>query len=141
MSPSRAGFGARLIALVIDGLVLSLASGALALALGPVRAFAVVQLGALAYFVGFEGGPTGQTPGKRVMGIKVVAADAHEPAGYGKALIRWVGRFLSALPCGLGYVWALFDQDGRTWHDMLAETEVVAATTASDDLGLNPADG
>lgn len=34
-------------------------------------------------------------------------------------LLEIIGRFLSGLFFGLGYLWALFDKNGQEWHDKL----------------------
>lgn len=99
-----------------------------------------------AYFVVFVGG-CGQTPGKMLLGIAVVRRDG-VPAGYGRALLRWIGYWLSALPGGLGFVPAFFTAERRGLHDWMAGTRVVrrevapARTTSSPVLeGLNEPTG
>ena len=78
-----------------------------------------------AYFGFFEGGPAGQTPGKRVAGIRVIRFDTAGELGWGVALVRNVCRIISAIPCGLGYLWMLWDPEKQTWHDKLSNTVVV----------------
>jgi uncharacterized RDD family membrane protein YckC len=75
-----------------------------------------------------DGGALGQTPGKNLMGIKVVGPYPG-PLGYGKATVRWVGRMLDSIVCGIpiGLFWALFDPERRCWHDLVADTRVVVA--------------
>jgi len=79
----------------------------------------------LGYYVYLEGSPAGQTVGKKVLNIRVVDFQTGGPLGFGKAAIRYVGRILSAIPCGLGYFWMLWDKERQTWHDKLAGTAVV----------------
>lgn len=66
----------------------------------------------------------GQTLGKMAMGLRVVALDG-QAVSYGTAFLRWVSLFVSALPCGAGFLWILVDNEGRAWHDLLAGTRVV----------------
>jgi len=40
-------------------------------------------------------------------------------------LREWIGRWLSGLLFGLGYLWILLDKDRQAWHDKLASTYVV----------------
>ena len=68
----------------------------------------------------------GQTVGKMMMGIKVVADD-DKPTGLGVAFLRWSGYLLSLVPMALGFLWPAFDRDRRAWHDRLAGTRVIAA--------------
>ncbi len=72
-----------------------------------------------------EGGARGQTIGKRVTGIRVIDFDTGGRIGYGGALIRWVGRILSGLILGLGYLWMLWQPEKQCWHDTLAGDVVV----------------
>ena len=69
----------------------------------------------------------GQTPGKWLMGVKVVAKGGG-PIGLRRSLVRLVGYLVSALPCYLGFLWILGPQR-RGWHDRLAGTEVVYVAT------------
>ena len=69
---------------------------------------------------------TGQTIGKRMLGIRVYDfGGSGGPIGYGRAFIRWLGRIISGIPCYLGYLWMLWDKEKQTWHDKLATTVVV----------------
>jgi uncharacterized RDD family membrane protein YckC len=68
----------------------------------------------------------GQTPGKRVLGLRVVEQTTGRNPGFGRMFVRELpGRFLSGLIFGLGYLWALFDKNSQAWHDRLARTVVV----------------
>lgn len=69
-------------------------------------------------------GAQGQTPGKRLWGIRVIGVES-DRIGYGRALIRGCAGFFSALPLGLGFFWALLDPHKQTWHDKVAGTLVV----------------
>ena len=75
------------------------------------------------YFVIFVGG-CGQTPGKMLCGITVVRQDS-SVVGYGRALLRWIGYGLAALPLGLGFLGVLFTAERRGLHDWIAGTRVV----------------
>ncbi len=81
-----------------------------------------------AYFIVFVGG-CGQTPGKMLLGITVVRWDG-APAGYGRALLRWIGYWVAALPLGLGFVPAFFTADRRGLHDWISATREVRRQAA-----------
>lgn len=83
----------------------------------------------LGYFVAFWS-TTGQTPGNRVMQIRVVSTNGGSPKPR-RALVRCVGLVLSALPLFLGYARILFDAKRRAFHDRLAGTLVVDAPQLS----------
>jgi uncharacterized RDD family membrane protein YckC len=89
--------------------------------------FLITDLLSIAYYVYFEGSAAGQTLGKRAMGIRVIDFDNGGPIGYGRAFVRWIGRIVSAIPCGLGYFWMLWDKQKQTWHDKFAKAVVVPA--------------
>ncbi len=67
----------------------------------------------------------GQTVGKMVVGIQVVDSQGNIP-GIGSVLLREiVGKFLSGIAIGLGYLWVAWDKEKRGWHDHIAGTYVV----------------
>ena len=65
----------------------------------------------------------GQTPGKWLLGLRVVALGGGR-VGIGRAALRFAGYLLSALPFYLGFLWVL-GPERRGFHDRLAGTEVV----------------
>lgn len=77
----------------------------------------------LLYFTIFHA-TTGQTLGKLLFRLKVVNLDGGE-LGYGQSFLRFSGYLLSALPLGLGFIWAVLDPKKLTWHDRLAGTYVI----------------
>jgi uncharacterized RDD family membrane protein YckC len=97
---------------------------------GPVRiAIAIVGFVAIiAYPIAFWV-LAGQTPGKALMGLRVVRLD-HKPMTIGCALARYGGYWLAALPLFLGFLWILFDWRRQGWHDKLAGTCVIYTTDA-----------
>jgi len=66
----------------------------------------------------------GATIGMRPWRLKVLAADGR-PAAAGRLCVRYAVATLSLLALGLGFVWALFDDECRCWHDMAAGTRLV----------------
>lgn len=77
----------------------------------------------MAYFTYFHG-YTGRTPGKMVMGLRVIQASG-EAMTPGLAFLRWVGYLVSFLCFGMGYLWVTFDLRKQGWHDKIAGTVVV----------------
>ena len=65
------------------------------------------------------------TPGKMLLGAKVVDADTGKPLTLAKAVLRYLGYFVSFVPLGLGFFWIAFDQRSQGWHDKLANSVVV----------------
>ena len=124
-SGPRASFWLRLAAALIDGVLLGVIGTIIRVIVGDVLGSAVNLLLGLAYYTYLEGSPSGQTVGKRAMSIRVIDFNGMGPIGPGRALIRYLGRIVSAIPCGLGYWWMLWDPEKQTWHDKFATTVVV----------------
>ena len=68
----------------------------------------------------------GQTPGKMMVGVKIIATDG-SPIGVGKAALRLMGCGISGIVFHLGYLWVIWDKNKRGWHDKIAGTYVVEA--------------
>ena len=83
-------------------------------------------LWAVGYFVTFWSS-TGQTPGSRVMRVRVCRADDGLPLRPARALLRFEGLLLAALPLFAGFLPILVDARRRGLQDMLAGTVVVSA--------------
>ena len=79
-----------------------------------------------AYFVTFWSS-TGQTPGNRVMHIRVVHARDGTVLRPWRALLRLAGVMLAALPLFLGFLPILLNERRRGVHDMIAGSVVVGA--------------
>jgi uncharacterized RDD family membrane protein YckC len=81
---------------------------------------------------------TGQTLGSRLMRIRLVT----EHGGRLKprrALLRWIGMNLAAIPLFAGFIPILFDRKRRGFADWLARTVVIEAPQPSDAVAQPPA--
>jgi uncharacterized RDD family membrane protein YckC len=67
----------------------------------------------------------GQTIGKSLLGLEVRTPDG-EALNYSQALFRWLAYGVSAAFFGLGFLWVGLNPGKRGWHDLLANTIVVA---------------
>lgn len=63
----------------------------------------------------------GATLGKLAVGVRVVDQHGMYP-GFGQATGRYFATILSSCGLMLGYIWAGFHPQKRTWHDSLANT-------------------
>ena len=78
----------------------------------------------LGYYVVFTAW-RGQTLGKMALGIQVVDRQGNVP-NLGQVLLREVvGKILSSIALGLGYLWVAWDKEKRGWHDHIGGTYVV----------------
>ena len=67
----------------------------------------------------------GTTPGKMMLGLHV-AKENGERAGFFIMLVREViGKALSLIVFGLGFLWIILDKENQGWHDKLMSTYVV----------------
>ena len=134
-----AGYGARIVAYIVDSFLISIGVGVLAflaiLAGGGDNSgilttilvgFAVI-LG-LAYFP-FFWQRDGMTPGMQLFNIRVVRDKDGGPLGWGSAILRLIGYTINSIIFGLpiGWLWVLFDKRRRGWHDLIGGTVVVKA--------------
>lgn len=131
-SGPRAGFGSRLLAALIDGIIVGVAGAIIYGVLGAIGGDAGLVIGyvlaiilGVAYYAYFEGGATGQTLGKKVASVRVIDMGSGGSIGYGRAVGRYFARILSSIPCLLGYLWMLWDGEKQTWHDKLVSSVVV----------------
>jgi len=86
--------------------------------------FLLNALIAITYYVTFTG-YGGQTPGKMALRIKVIRTDGGE-VSYGTAAMREVlGKFVSGILLGIGYLMVAFDANKQGLHDKIAGTYVV----------------
>lgn len=72
---------------------------------------------------------TGETPGMRVMGVRVVRSDGRRLSLW-VAIKRLFGYFVCLLTLGLGFLWVLLDNQRQGLHDILAGTVVIYAWDA-----------
>jgi uncharacterized RDD family membrane protein YckC len=144
----HAGFVSRAMAFVVDAFIIAVVFtlaiwllDGLELAFGRslanhariapfVAASAPVGFGA--YFV-FFWTMWGQTPGKWLLGLRVVCVDGG-PLTFRRALLRFAAYVFSALPAYLGFFWILIDPERCAWHDRLAGTRVVYVADQSAAL-------
>jgi len=125
-SGPRASFWRRFGASLVDALVLAIPIIILTVitdsSLGSLLGIVV----GLAYFTYFEGGPTGQTVGKKALGIRVIDINAGGSIGFGRAALRYVVEAtFSTYILLLGFLWMLWDREKQTWHDKAASSVVV----------------
>ncbi|MCI0520726.1 MAG: RDD family protein [Chloroflexi bacterium] len=75
---------------------------------------------------------TGQTPGKSLLGLRIVTLQGKKLSIW-RAVLRYLGYYLSILPLFIGFLWVLADDNRQSWHDKIAGTIVVYAWAARPD--------
>lgn len=67
------------------------------------------------------------TPGKMLLGVRIVDAQTGGAPTLGQYVFRYVGYYAAILPLGLGLLWIFFDPGKRGLHDIMAGTMAVRA--------------
>lgn len=67
----------------------------------------------------------GGTPGKRMLGLKVIDEQTGQYLSLGKSLLRYVGYLVSTIALLIGFFWVAFDKKKKGWHDHIAGSIVV----------------
>jgi len=109
-----------------DGVVLTSKASRLLCALLEV-VLAIVTLG-IGYFIwSFFTYRHGQTPGKKLMGIRVVSLNDGKALPFWMTLLReWIVKgFIGSITFGIAYVWILFDSKNQALYDKVLNTVVV----------------
>ena len=127
--------GARLVAYIVDVVIQGILSVALFVvsfaftAIFPplfilgVVAWLAIAIGYFPYFWS----RSGQTPGMKMMRIKVVRDVDGGRVTSGQAILRLIGYWVSGLVFYLGYIWIFIDKRRRGWMDLIAGTIVITA--------------
>ncbi len=72
-------------------------------------------------------GTTGQTWGRKIVGVKVVRQQDGAPLGIGLAFGRTILENILGNLCLLNYLWMLWDAEKQTWHDKIVHSVVIKA--------------
>ncbi len=128
-----AGFVDRFIAVLIDALILLIPNVIFSLLIGGAIGSLLSFLLGAGYVVYFWSS-TGQTPGKKMMSLKVVKADGGAILSPGEAIVRYICQIISAIPIALGYLWVIWDPKHEAWHDKLAGTKVIKVQEVTDHI-------
>jgi uncharacterized RDD family membrane protein YckC len=119
------GFYNRVLAFVLDILFLYvpvgiLLRGAKLDAFGVLTLFLTIAI-ICAFWVKWEG----RTPGKRILGTRVVKYPDEGTLEPRNVLLRALGYILDYVTAGIGFIFVLFREDRRALHDLIAQTCVI----------------
>jgi uncharacterized RDD family membrane protein YckC len=151
--PACAGIVSRTVALAIDaafltggfavvsgmfGLILSLFTSVEVSSPGAVLSVAAMWSIVVAGYFTLFWTLTGETPGMRLMRLRVLDEQGGPPR-FARSVLRLVGAILAAIPFFAGFLLILVDDRRRGLHDMIARTIVVYV--AEDLVGVTPSTG
>lgn len=153
-TPKYASFGLRVLAYIIDSILLALVFVPVGLLLGVAAALlgseGAEELSALAsavinllsiivawvYSAVLESSTWQATIGKRLLGIKVTDMSGNR-ISFGKATGRHFGKFLSSIICAIGFIMAAFTEKKQALHDILANTLVLEGKGGDTGITLD----
>ena len=151
--PTYAGFWMRLVARLVDGLLLGIpfavlfaifavaggvfANSASSSNQGSQNAAAAAVFGGgflllyliasavqIGYWIYFWGS-SGATLGMRLLHLRVVDANTGAPIGYARATVRFLMSIVNTWACYIGWIWVAFDPRKQGWHDKVANSVVL----------------
>jgi len=90
----------------------------------------IIPLG-YAIFILIQQGETGQTPGKRLFGTKLVMEETLQPPGigvsFGRYFVTWIGILTYCIANIIDALWPLWDPKKKRLVDHLFKTVVLTA--------------
>ncbi|MEU9384859.1 RDD family protein [Streptomyces sp. NPDC048279] len=126
-TPPYANWGQRFLGTLVDGLVF-LVPYILVLVGAKVKALLFIgflAIIAVAIWQLIQEGRTGQTVGKKALGIRLVKEETGQPIGVGMAFVRRIAHIVDGLPCYLGWLWPAWDAKRQTFADKICGTIVI----------------
>lgn len=146
----HAGFWLRVVATLIDGILLSIVNWLLGMVLGQGLLYSLATLIiAWVYFAGMESSDKQATLGKQLLQLKVTDLTG-ERISFGKATARYFSKIISSIILLLGYIMVAFTKNKQGLHDFIAGTLVWKANSGltsptdsshdrweNDDTGYN----
>lgn len=131
----HSGFGTRLLALIVDGIIILITTFFLNLIIqlatgqspdyGEGSIFQLLAaLVALVYSIALLT-LYGATLGKMLLHIRVVNNNFQKASFFQVLKRETIGKILSGIAYNLGYLWVAFDDKKQAWHDKIAKTYVI----------------
>ncbi|MCG7208561.1 MULTISPECIES: RDD family protein [Streptomyces] len=126
-TPPYANWGQRFLGTLVDGLVflvpyILVLFSSKAAVLGIIGGLALIGI---AIWQLIQEGRTGQTIGKKALGIRLVKEATGQPIGVGMAFVRRIAHILDSLACYLGWLWPAWDSKRQTFADKVCGTIVI----------------
>ncbi|MBB2947184.1 putative RDD family membrane protein YckC [Actinoplanes lutulentus] len=87
--------------------------------------FIVLAIAVQGYNRWFQAGKTGQSWGRKALGIRLVGLATGQPIGAGKAFLRDLAHFIDGIICYIGFLFPLWDAKKQTIADKIVSTVVV----------------
>jgi len=128
--PTYAGFWSRVLAVILDGLILGIPLTLVLLAIDQYGTSlgALIQTAAGAAYSIVLWVTWGRTVGGRIVGLRLIRVDG-QPVTYGTAVIRYLMLLVSYAALCIGVIWVAFNGKKQGWMDIVAGTYVIEDKT------------
>jgi len=120
--PPLAEWPQRVLAGLIDGAIVAVPY--LILIRMSVGLALLVNLGLTVYLQHMQG-TTGQTPGKKVIGLRLLREADGQVLGFPAAIGRYILHLIDAAACFVGYLWPIWDAKRQTFADKIIGSVVI----------------
>jgi len=129
-----AGFWIRLVALVIDCIIIVPLNNYILSYIGDGSILRILVPNMIwwVYTAGLTSSSLQATLGKKILGLKVVDLNGNQ-ISFGKATGRFLASILSGLILGIGYLMVAFNPKKQGLHDQIAGTYVVKNTPSGQE--------
>ena len=126
VEPHYAGFWIRVLATLLDNIIIGIPIYIVFLILGDEGGASSqgLQILIAALYTIILWVRWGRTVGGRVVGLRLVRVDG-QPVTYGTAVVRYLMLFVSIVALLLGVIWVAFDKRKQGWMDKAAGTFVI----------------
>ncbi|GAA1954723.1 RDD family protein [Kitasatospora viridis] len=122
-APALADWPLRVGSALIDGLIIAVPFAIAYYAIAAALGFLILLAGVVGF--GYLEGTTGQTPGKRVVGLRTVRLADGALLGAGLGIARRLAHVVDGIPCYVGYLWPLWDAKRQTFADKIVSSVVI----------------
>jgi uncharacterized RDD family membrane protein YckC len=125
--PQLAGWGERAAGGLIDWFGPSLVAGVLYQLSTALGSLAYIAALAWAIYNAYLQGSTGQSYGKKAIGLRLLREQDGQVIGGGLGIGRYFLHILDAIPCYVGLLWPLWDGKKQTFADKIVKSVVIKA--------------
>lgn len=98
----------------------------------------VLGVGWVVYNVGYVGGNTGVTYGRRVAKTRLVSAATGQPIGPGMSILRYFAHIVDSIICYIGWLFPLWDAKRQTLADKMLNTVVLDESPTTPPAPYGP---
>lgn len=109
---------------LIDGLIVVIPAVILEAITGSRAVYYLVVI-ILGLGIGYLNGAQGQSPGKRLVGLRLIRETDGQLIGGGMGIVREVAHVLDTFSCLIGWLWPLWDSKKQTFADKICGTVVL----------------